>query len=87
MSDFEEMYAEVKRSRGEAQLDDAAASQASSAKRKPDPAQQNLAAIAALVPGIILPQPPITAAVEAVEGQQDEPMEYQDVGSNDEQVR
>ncbi|KAH7694747.1 hypothetical protein AAVH_38202 [Aphelenchoides avenae] len=77
MSDFEEMYAEVKRTRGEALLDYTAA-EASPAKRKPSLGQQNLEAIAALVPGVVLPHASNTAAVETIEEEQDDQMDYQD---------
>ncbi|KAH7687916.1 Protein R03D7.2, partial [Aphelenchoides avenae] len=79
MSDFEETYAEVKRSRGEALLA-YTTSEASPAKRRPIPGQQNLEAIAALVPGVVLPHDSSPAAVETIEEQQEEQMDYQDGG-------
>ncbi|KAH7692968.1 hypothetical protein AAVH_40003 [Aphelenchoides avenae] len=77
MSDFEEMYAEVKRTRGEALLD-YTSSETCSAKRRPIPGQQNLKAIAALVPGVSLPHTSSAAKVEAIEEGPEEPMDYQD---------
>ncbi|KAH7722397.1 nonsense mRNA reducing factor 1 NORF1 [Aphelenchoides avenae] len=77
MSDFEEMYAEVKRSRGEALLD-YLSPEASPAKRRPIPGQQNLEAIAALVPGVTLPHVGSTATAETMEEQPEEQMDYQD---------
>ncbi|KAH7708536.1 Protein K08D10.5 [Aphelenchoides avenae] len=77
MSDFEEMYAEVKRSRGEALLD-YLSPEASPAKRRPIPGQQNLEAIATLVPGVTLPHVGSSATVETIEEQPEEQMDYQD---------
>ncbi|KAH7708375.1 Protein K08D10.5 [Aphelenchoides avenae] len=82
MSDFEEMYAEVKRTRGEALLDYTSA-EASPAKRKPSPGQQNLEAIAALVPGVVLPHARDIAAAETIEEKQDKRMDFQDSNANE----
>ncbi|KAH7694259.1 hypothetical protein AAVH_38698 [Aphelenchoides avenae] len=71
------MYAEVKRSRGEALLD-YLSPEASPAKRRPIPGQQNLEAIATLVPGVTLPHVGSSATVETIEEQPEEQMDYQD---------